>query len=133
MKKRTFAVLLCTITLMAACSSTVSTLKSEGYRQMNGEEIRTTLTGNTLDGTDADGDYTIYYNNSAQMRIAYQGREERGVWRTDGNKYCRRWETFGSGKERCVTMFRKGDEIDWIQKGEITDRSVLIKGNPRNL
>jgi hypothetical protein len=119
--------------LIAACSSTVSTLKSEGYRQMSGEEIRMSLTGNTLDGTDADGDYIIYYPNSSQMRIAYQGREESGVWRIDGDNYCRRWETFGSGKERCVTMFRKNDQIEWVQKGEITDRSVLISGNPQNL
>lgn len=133
MKKRTIAAFLGTATLIAACSSNVSTLKSEGYQQMNGEEIRMALTGNTLDGTDADGDYIIYYPTSSQMRIAYQGREESGVWRIDGDSYCRRWETFGSGKERCVTMFRKGDQIDWVQKGEITDRSVLINGNPGNL
>lgn len=133
MKKRTFAAFVGAATLIAACSSTVSTLKSEGYRQMSGEEIRMSLTGNTLDGTDADGDYTIYYPNCSHMRIAYQGREESGVWRIDGDSYCRRWETFGSGKERCVTMFRKGDQIEWIQKGEITDRSVLISGKPRNL
>lgn len=133
MRRRTFAALLGATTLIAACSSTVSMLKSEGYRQMSGEEIRTALTGNTLDGIDADGNYVIYYLNSSQMRIAYRGREESGVWRINGNNYCRRWETFGSGKERCVKMFRKGDQIDWVQEGKITDRSVLLKGNPRNL
>ncbi|WP_300439817.1 hypothetical protein [uncultured Mameliella sp.] len=119
--------------LVAACSTPVMTLKSEGYQQMSGTDIRTALVGNTLDGADSDGDYIIYYPNSSQMRIAYQGREENGVWRIDGDRYCRRWQTFGNGKERCVTMFRKGERIDWVQKGEITDRSILLKGNPRGL
>tara|TARA_R110000850_G_scaffold191351_4_gene318262 strand:- start:726 stop:1127 length:402 start_codon:yes stop_codon:yes gene_type:complete len=129
MKKRKLVVLLGAIALVSACSSTVSTLKTEGYAQMSGSEIRTAIVGNTLSGTDSDGDYMIYYPNSSQMRIAYQGREESGAWRIQGDRYCRRWETFGSGKERCVTMFRKGDRLDWVQNGKITDRSVLLKGN----
>ena len=100
---------------------------------MSGRDIRTALVGNTLSGTDSDGDYIIYYPNASQMRIAYQGRKESGVWRIEGDKYCRQWKSFGNGKERCVTMYIKEDRIDWVQKGEITDRSILLKGNPKGL
>ncbi|WP_439154410.1 hypothetical protein [Yoonia sp.] len=133
MKRRIFFTLLASAGLLAACATVGDELVTEGYVQMSGAEIRTALVGNSLDGTDSDGDYVIYYPSSSMMRIVYQGRTEAGVWRIRGDKYCRRWQTFGSGNERCVTMYRKGNQIDWVQDNEITDRSVLVAGNPARL
>ena len=67
------------------------------------------------------------------MRIFYQGREDDGVWRIKGDKYCRKWNTFGKGRERCVDLYRSGDRINWVRKGKVTDRSVLVAGNPAGL
>ena len=119
---------------LSGCLSPASQLEDDGFRVMSGSEIRSALVGNSLDGEDSDGDYVIYYNSASTMSIAYRGRTETGVWRVQGDKYCRRWETFGNGKERCVTFYRSGNQINWVRSsGEISDYSVLVRGNPARL
>ena len=119
--------------LLAGCATIGDKLASERYFKMTGAEIAKALPGNSLDGEDDDGEYVIYYDSASTMRIQYRGRTESGVWRIDGDKYCRKWEKFGGGKERCVHFYRNGDLIRWVGDGEITDRSALIPGNPAGL
>ena len=120
-------------TIVAGCASVSDQLADQGFKKMKGAEIAATLVGNSLDGADKNGDYVIHYMTGSSMRISYRGRIEDGVWRVDGDKYCRKWATFGGGKERCVTFFRKGDAINWVRNGKITDRSVVVAGNPAAL
>ena len=118
---------------VAACVAPEPPVAGVGFERMSGKEITAALVGNSLDGTDKDGDYVIYYPSQGEMRIAYQGRTDAGVWRVKKNKYCRKWTHFGKGKERCVRLYRKGDQINWVRKGKVTDRSVLVRGNPAAL
>ena len=118
---------------VAGCAAPKPPVAGIGFERLSGAEIRSLLVGNSLDGVDKDGDYVIYYPNETDMRIEYQGRTDVGVWRIKKNKYCRRWLKFGKGKERCVRMYRKGDQINWVRKGKVTDRSVLVAGNPASL
>ncbi len=118
---------------LGACASSQKTAELDGFKQMKGQEIAAMLIGNSLDGEDSDGEYVIYYDSPSTMKIAYQGRVESGVWRIKGDQYCRRWETFGKGKERCVYFHRSGDKVNWVHKGKIRDRSVLVAGNPASL
>lgn len=119
--------------VVAACSTPKPPVAGVGFEKMSGKEIKAALVGNSLDGTDKDGDYVIYYPSDTEMRIVYQGRTDVGVWRTKKGKYCRRWSHFGKGKERCVRFYRNGDQINWVRKGKVTDRSVLVPGNPASL
>ena len=119
--------------LLAGCASVGDQLTTEGYAKMSGAEIAVALPGNSLDGEDRDGDYVIFYTSADAMKIKYQGRVEEGVWRVDGDQYCRQWATFGGGKERCVDLYRSGGSIKWVRNGKVTDRSVLVAGNPANL
>lgn len=104
------------------------------YTQMQGHEIKSALVGNSLRGVDHSGKYVIHYSSYGKMRIVYnEKRIESGVWKVRGNRYCRRWSKLGSGKERCVTFHRNGNKIVWVQRGKITDHSVLLRGNPAKL
>lgn len=118
---------------LAACAAPKPPVAGVGFEKMTGQEIAAALVGNSLDGSDKDGDYVIYYPSQGEMRIAYQGRTDTGVWRVTKTKYCRTWTHFGKGKERCVRLYRNGDQINWVRKGKVTDRSVLVPGNPAAL
>lgn len=118
---------------IAACAPSKPPVAGPGFQKMSGTEIVSALVGNSLDGADKDGDYVIHYPDDSAMRIAYQGRTDTGVWRVKKDQYCRRWSHFGKGKERCVRFYRKGDQINWVRKGKVTDRSVLVVGNPAAL
>lgn len=131
--RRTLFALLAAASMFGANASMADSFETGGYYKMTGQEIHKALVGNSLDGTDRDGDYVIHYKNTSKMRIQYQGRKEAGVWRIKGNQYCRRWQSFGKGQERCVNFYRKGDRINWVQNGKITDRAILIRGNPAKL
>lgn len=118
---------------ISACASPKPPVAGAGFERMSGSEIVSALVGNSLDGADKDGDYVIYYPNDSEMRIFYQGRTDTGVWRIKKNKYCRKWTHFGKGKERCVRFYRKGGQINWVRKGKVTDRTILVDGNPAAL
>lgn len=123
---------------VAACQTTSNRssapeLESEGFVKMTGAEVQSSLVGNSLDGEDSDGEYVIYYPTETEMRITYLGIKETGVWRVEGDKYCRRWKTIGGGNERCVDFYRKDEQINWLRDGRLTDRSVLVPGNPEAL
>lgn len=123
--------------LMLASTAVTEAAAQTRYNSMSGQEIKSALVGNSLRGVDSTGRYTIHYKNNNRMRIVYTSksgtRVENGVWRVLGNRYCRRWERLGKGKTRCVTFHRNGDNIIWVRRGEITDRTVLMRGNPAGL
>lgn len=118
---------------ISACAPSKPPVAGVGFEKMSGTEIASALVGNSLDGADRNGDYVIYYPSDSEMRIFYQGRTDTGVWRIKQDKYCRKWDHFGKGKERCVRFYRKGDQINWVRKVTVTDRSVLVGGNPAAL
>jgi hypothetical protein len=118
---------------LTACATTSQSLVARNFTKLTGSEIRTILPGNSLKGTDKSGQYTIYYTSQRTMKIIRNGRNDTGRWRIDGDMYCRQWTKLGKGKERCVTMFRRGDAIQWVRNDEITDETVLLSGNPAGL
>ncbi len=118
---------------LGACTRPGDGPNPPGFTQMTGSEIRSTLVGNSLRGTDRTGSYVIHYRSASKMDITYNDRPDTGLWRIKGDRYCRRWTRLGKGKERCVTMYQRGDQINWVKDGEITDRSVLLAGNPAGL
>ncbi len=118
---------------LGACAAAPTVTELDGFKKMKGAEIAAALVGNSLDGEDSDGEYIIHYDTASTMKISYQGRFESGVWRIKGDRYCRRWESFGKGKERCLHFYRSGDQINWVRKGGISDRSILVQGNPASL
>lgn len=119
---------------LASTAVAGSTSQKTQYTQMQGHEIKSALVRNSLRGVDRSGKYVIHYQSYGKMKIVYnEKRIESGVWRIKGNRYCRRWVKLGGGKERCVTLHRNGNKIVWVQQGKITDRSVLLRGNPVKL
>ncbi|MEM8958865.1 MAG: hypothetical protein AAGC86_13760 [Pseudomonadota bacterium] len=123
--------------LVLASTAVTESAAQTRYTNMSGPEIKSALVGNSLRGVDSSGRYTIHYRSDNRMRIVYTSRRgtrvENGVWRVLGNRYCRRWERLGKGKTRCVTFHRNGNKIVWVRRGEVTDHTVLLRGNPAGL
>lgn len=122
---------------LSACTMTAKSLETSGFTKMKGTEIRSALAGNTLRGTDSSGKYVIYYTSGSTMKIVHHGRKrirrDTGHWRIAGDRYCRKWTSLGKGKERCVNLYKNGKLIHWVQNNKITDKSVLLRGNPAGL
>ncbi|WP_026481166.1 hypothetical protein [Ahrensia sp. 13_GOM-1096m] len=122
---------------LTACTTVTKSLEDNNFSKLKGSEIQATLPGNSLRGTDSAGRYTIYYTSGNSMKIVHSGkrgvRKDVGRWRVAGDQYCRRWTKIGKGKEKCVTLYKNGNSIHWVQRNKITDRSVLLKGNPAGL
>ena len=122
---------------LTACTTVTKSLEDSNFSKLSGSEIQTILPGNSLRGTDSAGHYTIFYTSKNSMKIVHSGkrgvRKDIGQWRVTGDQYCRRWTRIGKGKEKCVTMYKNENSIHWVQKNQIKDRSVLLRGNPSGL
>ena len=122
---------------ISACSTTNQLPELSGFEKLTGSEIQALLPGNSLRGTDKTGSYVIYYSSADTMKIDYttskRRRHDTGTWRVSGDRYCRQWNELGTGRERCVSFFRRGNTIHWVRNNEVTDRSVLENGNPAGL
>lgn len=121
------------LAVLVACASTEKSVENSGFVKLTGAQISGLLPGNSLKGTDRSGEYVIYYTSNNTMKIVHNGRPDTGRWRISGDEYCRQWTKLGKGKERCVTMHKRGDAINWVRNDKITDRSFLMAGNPADL
>ena len=118
---------------LSACASTSQPLEVANFTKLKGSEILSLLPGNSLKGTDKSGEYVIYYSSGSTMKIIRNGKKDVGNWRVSGNKYCRRWTKLGKGKNRCLTLYKRGNAITWVRKGKVRDRTFFVRGNPAGL
>ena len=104
----------------------------EGFERMTAEEIKEAFTGNTLIGNDDFGEYTIYFPKYKTVRTIYEGKKYKGSWKVKSKKnlYCRKYK---GGNNKCFDMYRKGDEVIWYYKDELSDMSTLYQGNPEGI
>jgi len=94
---------------------------------LSGEEIRTTLSGNTISGTMTEfGPYTEYYAPDGSIRSAYHT----GTWKIDGDAACL---TFDGNDAGCWHIGKDGDMLQWFQNGELLGNGTVEPGNPHDL
>jgi hypothetical protein len=106
----------------------------KSYNKMSSLQIRKTLPGNTLKGSDSSGSYEIYYDSESTFKAIYDGKKDTGSWQAVDGMYCRSWDNLGTGSERCFIFLRDKDEIIWTDSsGKKTDTSRLLIGNPSGL
>ena len=77
---------------------------------LTGDQIRTLITGNTLQGSFVTKRLTMvfYVDGVVRGAIGLQGSDS-GTWEIEGDNYCNEWVTYFRGVRRCY---------QWIPEGE---------------
>jgi hypothetical protein len=55
--------------------------------------------------------------------------KDKGSWRIDGDKFCRKWSNWKNGSEGCWKVTSKGDELRFVGGAD----AKLSNGNPFNI
>lgn len=91
-----------------------------------GEQIKSAITGNTVQGSmDASGAYTEYY---AADGTAF-GKDYKAKWSVEGDTMC--WVYDGTPKD-CWGVEIAGDQIRWVKDGKAQGTGTVVTGNPNN-
>jgi hypothetical protein len=90
------------------------------------EVIRSTLSGNTVQGSMADGaGYTEFYAADGVIK----GADYTGAWTLEGDKMC-----FAYGEaQTCYAVSFNGDQVTWLDDAMASaGTGTLLPGNPNN-
>ncbi len=87
-----------------------------------GEEIRTFISGNTLQGASSGGVFAEYYDPDGTLR----GDGYSGTWKIEGDAGCM---DYGQGYQ-CWTGIIKGNANIWFLDGQAQAAGYLFPGNP---
>jgi hypothetical protein len=90
-----------------------------------GEEIRTAISGNTVQGSmSASGAYTEFYAADGTIK----GKDYAGTWTIEGDAMC---FAYGEAPD-CWQAAISGDQITWIKDGAEGGTGTIVVGNPNN-
>jgi hypothetical protein len=116
--------------LLAVCSQ-----QSPAQEALSGEQIRSLIAGNTLQGSYMTNPLTMVFYPDGVVRgaIGLTGSDS-GTWEIEGNKYCHEWFTYFSAVRRCYEWVPQGDgyslkNVDAFRVRNIQGR--LQKGKPK--
>lgn len=90
-----------------------------------GDQIRATLSGNTLQGSGSKSAYVEYYDPDGTIR----GKDYTGKWSVKGDTGCM---AYGDGAESCWTAYIDGAAAIWYKDGKVDATGMSIPGNPNN-
>jgi hypothetical protein len=109
--------------------------QSPAQEALGGEEIRTLITGNTLQGNFMTNPLTMVFYADGVVRgaIGLTGSDS-GTWKIEGDTYCHEWFTYFSGVRRCYEWIPDGERyvlknVDAFKARNIQGR--LEKGKPK--
>jgi hypothetical protein len=112
--------------LSAALSVLVLPLAALAGDALSGDQIRSLLSGNTVQGSmEATGVYTEFYAADGTIK----GKDYSGVWSIDGNNMCFQ---YGSDPAACWEVAKEGDQIQWVKDGKVDGTGTIVMGNPNN-
>lgn len=93
---------------------------------MNPEEFRELLSGNTMIGEWATIPYRQYFSENGTTIYLSNGSQSEGTWHiADDGKYCSIWPP--SPAESCYRVTRKGEEIIWYS-GSNRYPAIVVEG-----
>lgn len=106
--------------LFSACSSAQPT------GRLTGDQIRSTLIGNTIAGQIMGGEYSEYYQADGVIR----GRDYLGAWTIEGDTLCVEYEGL---EKSCYALELDGTSVKWLTPdGTLVGDGTLTPGNPNN-
>ena len=94
---------------------------------LTGDEVRTLITGNTLQGSFMTNPLTMVFYDDGVVRgsIGMTGSDD-GTWEIEGDTYCNEWVTYFSGVRRCYQWIPDGD--GYLLKNVDSYRARNIQG-----
>lgn len=126
---------------LAAAVAVVTVLLGAGVRAsgaqeaLTGDQVRTLITGNTLQGSFMTNPLTMVFYADGVVRgsIGLTGSDS-GTWEIEGDNYCNEWVTYFSGVRRCYRWYPDGDgyvlkNVDAFRARNIQGR--IVKGKPK--
>ena len=106
-----------------------------GDEALTGEQIRTLITGNTLQGSILTNRLTMVFYADGVVRgsVGLTGSDS-GDWEIEGDNYCNEWVTYFGGVRRCYQWIPKGEgfllkNVDAFKVRDIQGR--IEKGMPK--
>lgn len=86
---------------------------------LSGDEVRTLITGNTLQGNFMTNPLTFvfYADGTVRGSVGMTGSDS-GTWEIEGDKYCNQWVTYFSGVRRCYLWIPQGDDRYVLQNAD---------------
>ncbi|WP_299849218.1 hypothetical protein [uncultured Roseovarius sp.] len=89
-----------------------------------GDEIRTYLSGNTLQGSTGTDPFAEYYDPDGTIR----GNGYTAKWKVEGDSGCM---DYGKGFD-CWSAILSGEGSIWIKEGAADAAGMMRTGNPNN-
>ena len=125
------------VLLMAAAllSSACASQPAISEDALSGDEIRSLITGNTLEGSFlSDRLVMVFYSNGVVRGAMGLSGSDSGTWEIDGDSYCNEWVTYFGGDHRCYQWHRQGDgfvleNVDSFKTQPIRGR--IVTGKPK--
>ena len=121
---------------LASCKTAEESLKEAGNKPLNASEIKTLLSGNTLNGRTEQGyNFVTYYHPDGTAHLKSKKYDESGKWHVDGaNGYCAQWPSASEGKTHCRHVYKMGGRYQFIRPdGSDSSTFTIEKGNPQKL
>jgi len=109
--------------------------QSLAQQALTGDQIRTLIVGNTLQGSFLTNPLTMVFYPDGVVRgaIGLTGSDS-GDWQIEGDTYCNEWVTYFSGVRRCYRWIPQGDgylleNVDTFKVRNI--QGHIVKGMPK--
>ncbi len=117
-----------------------STTPAEAPTMLTGEEIRSLISGNTVEGRVTDGYYFKGYHApdgrvSATSEKGGKAYQSTGTWQIEGNTVCVNWAD-RDWKSGCGAYVKNGESYQFKSTGRGSPSiptAKLVDGNPHNL
>jgi hypothetical protein len=123
------------LTLAAALLLGSCGYQSVAHEALSGDQIRTLITGNTLQGSILTERLVMvfYADGVVRGQMGLTGSDS-GTWEIEGDNYCNEWVTYFEGVRRCYRWIPQGDgylldNVDVYKVHPIKGR--IIEGKPK--
>jgi len=96
---------------LISCTTTEHALQARGLAPLSQRELEAlyartrTIRGSSPDGLGLTGTYTP----EGGMRLDWGRGAAEGSWRITGGKFCTKYQGIRDGEERCVTIYKTGE------------------------
>ena len=125
------------IGLALAITMLLGTISQPGMAQeaLSGDQIRTLITGNTLQGSFLANRLVMvfYADGVVRGRVGLTGSDS-GTWKIEGDSYCNEWFTYFDGVRRCYQWIPQGDGylLDNVDSFNIQPiKGRIVEGKPK--
>ena len=102
-----------------AALAALASLEAPAQDHLTGDQVRSLITGNTLQGSFMTNPLTMVFYPDGVVRgsIGLTGSDS-GTWEIQGDKYCNEWVTYFSGVRRCYLWVPQGGDRYVLQNAD---------------